>query len=123
LGWCSIHHPSADLSRLGRHHLIRGHLLQPVAHPLAIGNPSRPLLQQGEYPSENRADHNTSKRIHYFCVPVPAGHRKLPAHSIRKWEIPDVGPVDAARIMTEVEQTFAMIGQRTDILLTTLGLS
>jgi protein-tyrosine-phosphatase len=41
--------------------------------------------------------------------------------TVEIWDIPDVGPVDAARIMTKVEQTFAMIGQRTDILLTTLG--
>jgi hypothetical protein len=37
------------------------------------------------------------------------------------WDIPDVGQADAARITTEVEQTFKMIGQRTDMLLTTLG--
>lgn len=37
------------------------------------------------------------------------------------WDIPDVRQVDAAQIMTEVEQTFAMIRQRTDMLLTTLG--
>ncbi len=36
-------------------------------------------------------------------------------------DIPDVGPVDAARIMTKVEQIFEMIGQRTDMLLTALG--
>jgi protein-tyrosine-phosphatase len=39
------------------------------------------------------------------------------------WNIPDVGPVDAARIITKVEQTFEMIGQRTDALLTALRLS
>ena len=38
------------------------------------------------------------------------------------WEIPDVGPVDAAQIMTKAEQTFEMIAKRTDTLLTTLGL-
>ena len=37
------------------------------------------------------------------------------------WDIPDVGPVDAAQIMAEVEQTFEMIEQRTDMLLTALG--
>ena len=41
--------------------------------------------------------------------------------TVEIWDIPDVGPVDAAQIMTEVEQTFEMIGQRTDMLLTTLG--
>jgi protein-tyrosine-phosphatase len=39
------------------------------------------------------------------------------------WDIPDVRQVDAAQIMTEVEQTFAMIRQRTDMLLTALRLS
>jgi hypothetical protein len=41
--------------------------------------------------------------------------------TVEIWEIPEVGPVDAARIMTEVEQTFEMIEQRADTLLTTLG--
>ena len=42
--------------------------------------------------------------------------------TVEIWEIPDVGPLDAAQIMTKVEQTFEMIAQRTDMLLTTLGL-
>jgi len=37
------------------------------------------------------------------------------------WEIPDVGPIDPAQIMSKVEQTFDVIRQRTDMLLTTLG--
>jgi protein-tyrosine-phosphatase len=41
--------------------------------------------------------------------------------TVEIWEIPDVGPVDAARIMAKVEQTFEMIRERTDMLLTTLG--
>ena len=42
--------------------------------------------------------------------------------TVEIWEIPDVGPMDAAQVMTKVEQTFEMIAQRTDMLLTTLGL-
>ena len=42
--------------------------------------------------------------------------------TVEIWEIPDVGPLDAAQIMTKVEQTFEMIALRTDMLLTTLGL-
>ena len=38
------------------------------------------------------------------------------------WDIPDVGPVDASRIMANVEQTFEMIRQQTDALLTALRL-
>jgi len=37
------------------------------------------------------------------------------------WDIPEVGPVEPAQIMTKVEKTFAMIRQRTDMLLTALG--
>jgi hypothetical protein len=36
------------------------------------------------------------------------------------WDISDVGELDAARITNEVAQTFAMIRQRTDVLLRTL---
>ena len=43
--------------------------------------------------------------------------------TVEIWEIPDVGPVDAAQIMTKVEQTFEMIKQRMDTLLTALGVS
>ena len=43
--------------------------------------------------------------------------------TVEIWEIPDVGPMDTAQVMTKVEQTFEMIAQRTDMLLTTLGLS
>ena len=43
--------------------------------------------------------------------------------TVEIWDIPDVGPVDVSRIMAKVEQTFAMIGQRTDMLLTALRLS
>lgn len=39
------------------------------------------------------------------------------------WEIEDVGPVDAAEIAKKVERTFGIIRQRTDTLLTALGLS
>jgi protein-tyrosine-phosphatase len=42
---------------------------------------------------------------------------------IEVWEIEDVGPVDAAEIANKVERTFGVIRQRTDTLLTTLGLS
>jgi len=42
--------------------------------------------------------------------------------TVEIWDIPDVGQVEAAQIIAEVEQTFEMIAQRTDILLTTLGL-
>jgi protein-tyrosine-phosphatase len=41
--------------------------------------------------------------------------------TVEIWDIPDVRQVDAAQIMTEVEQTFEMIGQQTDMLLTALG--
>ena len=43
--------------------------------------------------------------------------------TVEIWDISDVGPVDASRIMTKVEQTFEMIEQRTDMLLTALRLS
>ena len=43
--------------------------------------------------------------------------------TVEIWDISDVGPVDASRIMTKVEQTFEMIAQRTDMLLTALRLS
>ena len=36
------------------------------------------------------------------------------------WDISDIGELDAARTKNEVEQTFAMIRQRTDVLLRTL---
>jgi protein-tyrosine-phosphatase len=41
--------------------------------------------------------------------------------TVEIWEIPDVGTVDAARIMEKVEQTFEMIRERTDMLLIALG--
>ena len=41
--------------------------------------------------------------------------------TVETWDIPDVGQVDAARIMTEVAQTFEMIARRTDMLLKILG--
>ncbi len=41
---------------------------------------------------------------------------------IEVWEIEDLGPVAPAEIVARVEQTFAMIRQRTDMLLTALGL-
>jgi hypothetical protein len=40
--------------------------------------------------------------------------------TVEIWDIPDVGPVDAAEIMNKVEQTFEMIRRRTDKLLTVL---
>jgi protein-tyrosine-phosphatase len=58
------------------------------------------------------------EREHYnFCTEWldPVGQ------TVEIWDIPDVGQVDEARIMTKVEQTFEMIRQRTDTLLTTLG--
>jgi protein-tyrosine-phosphatase len=42
---------------------------------------------------------------------------------VEVWEIEDVGPVDAAEIANKVERTFAIIRQRTDSLLTALGLT
>lgn len=42
---------------------------------------------------------------------------------VEVWEIEDVGPVDAAEIANNVERTFGIIRQRTDTLLTALGLS
>ena len=60
------------------------------------------------------------EREHYiFCKDWLDAVRQ----TVEIWDIPDVGPVEAAHIMTEVEQTFQMIEQRTDMLLTTLGLS
>ena len=44
-------------------------------------------------------------------------------HTVEIWDIPDIGPIDAERIMTKVEQTFEMIRKRTDTLLSTLRLS
>jgi protein-tyrosine-phosphatase len=41
---------------------------------------------------------------------------------VEVWDIQDVGPVDAAEIMNKVERTFEMIRQRTEMLLTALGL-
>ena len=43
--------------------------------------------------------------------------------TVEIWDIPDVGYVDPAQIMTKAEQTFETISQRTDMLLTALGLS
>ena len=43
--------------------------------------------------------------------------------SVEVWEIEDLGSVDAAEIANEVERTFRVIRQRTEALLTTLGLS
>jgi protein-tyrosine-phosphatase len=58
------------------------------------------------------------EREHYnFCTDWLDPVRQ----AVEIWNIPDVGQVDAARIMTEVEQTFEMIRARTDKLLTTLG--
>src|ERR1700757_1129165 len=42
---------------------------------------------------------------------------------VEVWEIEDLGSVDAAEIVNEVERTFGIIRQRTETLLTTLGLS
>ena len=39
------------------------------------------------------------------------------------WDMQDVRAADAAAIMNEAEHTFDLIRQRTDMLLTTLGLS
>jgi protein-tyrosine-phosphatase len=56
------------------------------------------------------------EREHYqYCKDL----LDLVRQTVEIWDIPDVGQVDAARIMTEVEQTFEMIKQRTDMLLTT----
>jgi len=41
--------------------------------------------------------------------------------TIEIWDVPDVGPIDAERIMTKVEQTFEMIRKRADMLLAALG--
>ncbi|MBZ5627174.1 MAG: hypothetical protein LAQ69_52150 [Acidobacteriia bacterium] len=41
--------------------------------------------------------------------------------TVEIWDIPDVGPVDAAQIMSKVDQAFEMIRQRTDTLLKALG--
>ena len=58
------------------------------------------------------------EREHYtFCKDWLDAVRQ----TVEIWNIPDVGPVDAPQIMTKVEQTFEMIKQRTDTLLTTLG--
>jgi protein-tyrosine-phosphatase len=42
---------------------------------------------------------------------------------VEVWEIEDLGSVGAAEIVNEVERTFGIIRQRTETLLTTLGLS
>ena len=42
---------------------------------------------------------------------------------IEVWGIEDVGPIPAARIAEKVERTFEIIRQRTDTLLSALGLS
>jgi protein-tyrosine-phosphatase len=58
------------------------------------------------------------EREHYnFCTDWLDPVRQ----TVEIWDIPDVGPVDAASVMTKVEQTFEMIRARTDKLLTTLG--
>jgi protein-tyrosine-phosphatase len=36
---------------------------------------------------------------------------------IETWDVPDIGPIDAAGIMESVSQTFEVIRQRTDMLL------
>ena len=60
------------------------------------------------------------ERAHYsFCKDWIDSFRQ----TVEIWDIPDVGQVETAQIMTEVEQTFEMIGQRTDMLLTALDLS
>ncbi len=41
---------------------------------------------------------------------------------IEVWEVEDVGPIAAAEIPKKVERTFAVMRQRTDALLNTLGL-
>ena len=46
-----------------------------------------------------------------------------PRHKVEVWEIEDVGPVDAAEIPSKVERTFGIIRQRTERLLTGLGVS
>ena len=43
--------------------------------------------------------------------------------SIAVWKIEDVGPMDVAEIPNEVQRTFRIIRQRTDELLTALGLA
>lgn len=43
--------------------------------------------------------------------------------TVEVWEIADVGPVDVACMMTTVRRTFALIAQKTDTLLITLGAS
>jgi protein-tyrosine-phosphatase len=42
--------------------------------------------------------------------------------TVEIWDIPDVGPVEASQIMSKVERTFEMIRERTDMLLSALGL-
>ena len=60
------------------------------------------------------------EREHYsFCK----GWIDPVRQTVEIWDIPDVRQVDTTRIMTEVEQTFTVIEQRTDMLLTALGLS
>ena len=54
---------------------------------------------------------------HYFCQDWIDPVRQR----FEIWDVPDVGPVEAARIMPKVEETFAVIRQRTDSLLTALG--
>ena len=44
-------------------------------------------------------------------------------HRIEVWEIEDVGSVDTCEITNKVEHAFALIRQRTDMLLTALGLA
>ena len=57
------------------------------------------------------------EREHYcFCE----GWLDPVRHKFEIWDIPDVGQMDAARIMNKVEQTFEAIRRRTDNLLTAL---
>ena len=54
-----------------------------------------------------------------FCEKwIEATHQK-----IEVWGIEDIGPIDVTEIPSKVERTFGMIRQRTDSLLTGLGLS
>ena len=46
------------------------------------------------------------EREHYSFCKDWIDHTR---QTVEIWDIPDVGQADAARIMTEVEQTFAMI--------------
>ena len=69
---------SAEIARSGGSDRSQRKLFQPRGHPLAIGSPRRPLLQQNEYPNENRADHGASKSACHLRAPIRAGHREPP---------------------------------------------